>query len=218
MEEFSDVQFKQRAVIEFLTMEKVPPIEIHRRMQAVYGDQCVDVSTVRHWVRRFKDGELGQGDLSDKTRSGRPVTASDQLHQGHVELICGNCHIKQKEIAIALGISKERVGHIIGVLGFQKVSARWVPCMLSDEMKAERVRISWELLEHFEKEGEDFLKKIITDDETWVHHYNPENKRQSMEYRHRESPQPKKFKTQAWAGKVMLTVFWIRTCCSCRLS
>ena len=34
MEEFSDVRFKQRAVIEFLTAEKVPPTEIHRRMQA----------------------------------------------------------------------------------------------------------------------------------------------------------------------------------------
>jgi len=32
-------------------VEKVPPIEIHRRMQAVCGDQCVDVSTVRRWVR-----------------------------------------------------------------------------------------------------------------------------------------------------------------------
>ena len=51
MEEFSDVRFKQRAVIEFLTAEKVPPIEVRRRMQAVYGDQCVDVSTVGRWVR-----------------------------------------------------------------------------------------------------------------------------------------------------------------------
>jgi len=51
MEEFSDVRFKQCAVIEFLTEEKVPPIEIHRRMQAVYGDQCVVVSTVRRWVK-----------------------------------------------------------------------------------------------------------------------------------------------------------------------
>jgi len=68
MEEFSDVRFKQRTVIEFLTAEKVPPIEIHRRMQAVYGDQYVDVSTVRRWVRRFKDGELGQAYLGDKTR------------------------------------------------------------------------------------------------------------------------------------------------------
>ena len=74
MDEFSDVWFKQRVVIEFLTMEKVPAIEIHRRMQVVYGDQCVDVSTVRRWVRRLKDGELDQADLSEKTRSGRPVT------------------------------------------------------------------------------------------------------------------------------------------------
>jgi len=88
-------------------------------MQAIYDDQCVVVSTVRYWVRRFEDGEMGQADLSDKTRSGRSVTASDQTHQDHVEeLIHGNCHIKQKEIAIALGISKERVGYIVGVLGF----------------------------------------------------------------------------------------------------
>ena len=33
-----------------LNRGKVPPIEIHRRMQAVYGDRCVDVSTVRWWV------------------------------------------------------------------------------------------------------------------------------------------------------------------------
>jgi len=51
MEEFSDVRFKQRAVTEFLTGGKMPPIEIHRRMQAIYGDHCVDVSTVRHWMK-----------------------------------------------------------------------------------------------------------------------------------------------------------------------
>jgi len=79
--------------------------------------------------------------------------------------------------------------------------------MLSDEMKAERVHISQELLEHLEI-GENFLKKFITGDETWVHHYDPENKRQSMEYCHKESPQLKKFKTHASVGKVTLTVFW----------
>jgi len=111
------------------------------------------------------------------------------------------------------------VGHIIGVLGLRKLCARWVPRMLSDEMNAERVRISQELLEHFEKEAVDFLTKIITGDEAWVHHYDNVNKRQSMEYRRKESPQPKKFKTQVSAGKVMLTVFLeFGTCCSCRLS
>jgi hypothetical protein len=68
MEEIVDVRFKQCAVVEFLTAKKVPSTEVHRQMQSVYGDQCVDVSTVRRWVRPSKVGELGQGDLSDKTR------------------------------------------------------------------------------------------------------------------------------------------------------
>jgi len=42
--------------------------------------------------------------------------------------------------------------------------------MLSNEMKAGRVRISRDRLERFEKEGEDFLKKIIPGDEAWVLH------------------------------------------------
>jgi transposase len=39
-------------------------------------------------VQRWR---IGASDLSDKTRSGRPVTASGQLHQDRVEeLIRGN--------------------------------------------------------------------------------------------------------------------------------
>jgi len=34
-------------------------------------------------------------------------------------------------------------------------------------------------------------QNIATGDESWVHHYNPENKRQSMEYRHSRSPNVK---------------------------
>jgi len=45
MEEFSEVLVKHRTVIE--SAEEVSPIEIHRRTQAVYGEQCVNVSTVR---------------------------------------------------------------------------------------------------------------------------------------------------------------------------
>ena len=40
--------------------------------------------------RQFKDGELGQADLSGKTLSGRPVTANDHPYQDRVEeLISG---------------------------------------------------------------------------------------------------------------------------------
>ena len=58
------------------------------------------------------------------------------------------------------------------------------------------------------KKDEDFLKKIITGDETWVHHYDPEKKGSPWNTAIRNHLSQKKFKTQASAGKVMLTVFW----------
>jgi histone-lysine N-methyltransferase SETMAR len=39
-------------------------------------------------------------------------------------------------------------------------------------------------------------------------HYDPYNKRQSMEYCHKGSPAPNKYKTKASSEKVMLIVFW----------
>jgi hypothetical protein len=41
-----------------------------------------------------------------------------------------------------------------------------------------------------------------------VYHYEPESKRQSLQWKHPSSPANKKFKTQASAGKVTLTIFW----------
>ena len=45
-------------------------------------------------------------------------------------------------------------------------------------------------------------------DETWVHHYDPETKIQSMQWKHKGSPTLKKFKVLPSAGKVLLSVFW----------
>jgi len=51
-------------------------------------------------------------------------------------------------------------------------------------------------------------QNFATGDKSWVYHYDPENKRQSMEYRHPGSPSVKKFRTVPSAKKVMLTIFW----------
>jgi hypothetical protein len=65
-------------------------------------------------------------------------------------------------------------------------------------------------LQHFlqhTEEGEDMLNSIVTGDESWVHHYQPESKRASVQGKHPSSPSSKKFKVTPSAGKVMLTVF-----------
>ena len=66
-------------------------------------------------------------------------------------------------------------------LGFRKVCARWVPKELTEEQKKNRVVICQRLLERYAKEGEAFWTRIVTGDETWVHHFAPESKRQTME-------------------------------------
>jgi len=65
-----------------------------------------------------------------------------------------------------------------------------------------------ELLKHFEAEGDSFLGRIVTGDETWFHYHQPETKKASKEWPHTSSPKPKKFRTQPCAGKFMLTLFW----------
>jgi len=42
-----EVQMKRRCVTEFLHAEKMPPADIHQHLLNIYGDQTVDVSTVR---------------------------------------------------------------------------------------------------------------------------------------------------------------------------
>jgi len=45
-------------------------------------------------------------------------------------------------------------------------------------------------------------------DETWLYHYDPETKQQSVESRHSGSPRPKKFRVQKSAGEVLASFFF----------
>ena len=45
-------RLKQRAVTEFLSAENVTPAAIHRRLQAVYGENTVNRTTVNRWTKK----------------------------------------------------------------------------------------------------------------------------------------------------------------------
>ena len=53
------MSFRQRAVIEFLVKEEILAAEIHQRLQLAYGSVCMGASSVRRWVKHFKDGKTG---------------------------------------------------------------------------------------------------------------------------------------------------------------
>jgi hypothetical protein len=68
--------------------------------------------------------------------------------------------------------------------------------------------LSLQHLLRYADEGEDIFNRIVTGDESWVHHYQPESKHASMQWKHTSSPSTKKFTVTTSAGKVRLTIFW----------
>ena len=89
-----------------------------------------------------------------------------------------------------------------------KVSARWVPRNLDMQDRQQRVESRQELLEVYNANPEDFHTRLVTRDETWLHHWDPDTKKEFMQWKRPGSPPPKKFRTQPSASKVMATVFW----------
>jgi histone-lysine N-methyltransferase SETMAR len=205
-EHVDDIVFKQKAVIEFLSKEGINAKSISDRLKAVYGEHTLSYSSVRRWVQYFGTGATH---LNDKHRSGRPSSAATEKNKIRVdEMIQKDRRVTVLDIMNELEIGSSAVQRIINDLGYRKVCARWVPRQLTDELKRRRLDICKELLVRYQSEGDTFMTSIVTGDETWVHHHEPETKRQSMQWRHLGSPSPKKFKLAPSAGKLMMTIFW----------
>ena len=67
--------------------------------------------------------------------------------------------------------------------------------------KRSRLDISRYLLSRYEDIPGDFIDRVVTQDEIWVHRFDPESKMQSKQWKHPGSPPPKKFKRVSSAGK-----------------
>ena len=100
-----------------------------------------------------------------------------------------------EELAREVGVSRGSAHTILtSDLNMRRIAARWVPHCLSDDQKTDRMDIAKTLLKKYIKEGESFLNRIVAIDETWIHSYEPELKRQSSEWHTPASPRPIKFR------------------------
>ena len=152
-----EVRTKQRCVIEFLHAEKIAPIDIHRRLLNVYGDQTVDVSTVRRWVGRFSSGD---SDVKDKPRSGRPCTAVTPRNERRLEqLIRQNPWITTRELRAELKIGFNALETMVATSDYRNVCGMWVPRVFANPLHVCR-----DVWTRGEGEGEGFLGRIITVD------------------------------------------------------
>ena len=131
--------------------KKIAPNYIHRRLLDVYGDQTMDVSTVRRWVARFSSG---YSDVKDESRSGRPCTAVTPPNEERLNhFIRKNRRIKNRKLCTELNIGFNEFQTMVATLEYRKGCARWISQMLTHEHKEHRMQIGQDLLNQYEAEG-----------------------------------------------------------------
>jgi hypothetical protein len=91
----------------------------------VYGSYAVDRSNVGHLVQRVKASGIGETELHDQLRSGRPATAtSPDMLQCTDDIIHVDWRITSQQLAVQLSVTNGSATAIIDALGCSKVCAR----------------------------------------------------------------------------------------------
>ena len=167
---------EQRVYCKILAQFGFPQSEIHADLQKVYGNGALKYATVCKWVvRPFNDGWES---IENGPRVGRPVSVLPEKNVATVEtLIEEDASYTVQEIEELSGIHWSSVLKILRErLGLRKICAHWVPQLLTDEQKQSRVRLASQVIEKYDKCDPRRLEEIVTGDETWIYHFQPDSK------------------------------------------
>ena len=112
-----------------------PKAEIHEDFMETLGKETPSYSMVRKRAEEFK---RERESVEDDGPSGRPKDATADENVKVVHTLCDRRR-DLRSIASEVGISFRAVQSILSdILGMSKVSARWVPRMLTDDQKRTR--------------------------------------------------------------------------------
>uniref|UniRef100_A0A3B3S168 Uncharacterized protein n=1 Tax=Paramormyrops kingsleyae TaxID=1676925 RepID=A0A3B3S168_9TELE len=167
----------------------LPPPPGHHTLNqpAMHGSltPTAALTVVKFWSKQF---QWGRESIEDDPHTG----FSTEMCMKVEDLIWLDRRLKVSRIADEMGISAGTVWEIIHEkLGMSMVSARWAPRMLMPCLKATRLQCCQENLQMFCLDQVNCFHRLVTGDETWVYHRDPESKMESMQW-----------------NKVMATVFW----------
>ena len=143
--------------------------QLMTEISTAYGPSCVTYDTVR---RRKKKFESGIESIKNAPKSGRTKSASRKEIVSKIkEIIEGDARFTVHDIARK--VDTLSTVHLIlkKHLKVRKISARWMPHLLTDEQKRQRVKKAKKLLQMFPKYVKKQFANFVTDDEIWVHYF-----------------------------------------------
>ena len=143
-------------------------------LQQAYREDCFSRMQCHKWYQHFKSGRTS---IKDDPKSGGPSTSmNDNYVEKVLAVIHQNRHITVCEVGEEVGICKSSCHLILtNKLKVRCVAAKFVLCLLTDAQKENCVTVSQELFD-CSNADENFLKNVITGDETWVYGYDVEQK------------------------------------------
>ena len=173
-------------------------------ISTAFGPSCVSYDTVRRWKKKF---ESGVESIKNIPKSGRPKSASRKEIVSKIkEIIEGDARFTVRDIARKVGILLSTVHLILKKhLKVRKISARWVPHLLTDEQKRQRVKVAKKLFQMFPNYDK---KQFATGDETWVHYYEPVRKISNKIWATKHSKRPIIAKRSLSTKKVLYAIFF----------
>jgi len=197
---------EQRLAITFYFKAGKSATQTLKMVNAAYGDQALYRSNVFRWYGRFRDG---REDIEGDPRSGRPTECRNDNNVEKIShLLLQNRHLSLRMLANEVNIGKDTVRKtVVEDLRKWKICSRFVPHSLTPEQKDRRTAACRDLIATADSDP-DFLKKIVTGDETWCFAYDPTTKRQSAAWVGETSPRPKKMRFQKSLVKNMLVIFF----------
>jgi histone-lysine N-methyltransferase SETMAR len=105
------------------------------------------------------------------------VTTDEMIHKIH-DIVLVDRRMNIREIVEIVGISSEPVQNIVHeYLGMTKLSARWVPRLLTVDNNRNRMTTSKQCFELFKSNPKKFLRRFVTVDETWIPSLHARNER-----------------------------------------
>lgn len=181
--------------------------EIYNEICDAYGTSEVSYTTVTRWLRRFKKGV---DSVEDAPRPGRKHSAITPKNIQKVrDLIAKDARYTVTDIAHIVGISVPSAFRILRKeLKLKRLTARWIPHLLTPEQKRLRVKTARELLKLYPKYDKKVFSTFVTGDETWVHFFEPQRKVNNKIWATKNARRPCIAKRLQSSKKVMYAIFF----------
>jgi transposase len=147
---------EQRICVKFFVTSGKSVTETFEMLKIAFGEEAMCTTQTNEWWKRFKEGRTS---VDDDPRSGRPSTSKTDDNVAKVrEVLRSNRRLTVRAVAEEVSISKTVCREILTEnLGMHRIAAKFVPRLLTDDQKQNRVDVSKELLDR--ANDDNFLKK-----------------------------------------------------------